>query len=383
MDDLSSHNSINQESLTMTIEHQETDRGKNTTVEIAGLDLNFHAFPLNTNTPTGGKIAKVAGFVADQYPYVLQWRDDGDLEELRSQEEADLGKGTKFIVAASDRSNRIAIEGEGLDWPSDEISGAVVRKLGRIPADRSIYLERTDEPDRLVDDGDIIKIKKDGVEQFRSRKPEVWELNVQGKKIISATPVISVVDALTRAGFDPNAWIIILKVAGQPKRQLSVGDEIDLRAPGIEKIRLTAKDVSNGEARTAPSRDFALLEADESYLDDLGLRWEARNSDGHRWLIIHDYPVPVGYTVTTTTLALMIPPTYPQAQIDMFYAYPPLQRVNGAAIPATEALQSIVGLSFQRWSRHRGNVVPWNPQRDNVVTHLALVESSLLQEVGE
>lgn len=367
----------------MTIEHQETDRGKNTTVEIAGLDLNFHAFPLDTNTPTGGKIAKVAGFVADQYPYVLQWRDDGDLEELRSQEEADLGKGTKFIVAASDRSNRIAIEGEGLDWPSDEISGAVVRKLGRIPADRSIYLERTDEPDRLVDDGDIIKIKKDGVEQFRSRKPEVWELNVQGKKIISATPVISVVDALTRAGFDPNAWIIILKVAGQPKRQLSVGDEIDLRAPGIEKIRLTAKDVSNGEARTAPSRDFALLEADESYLDDLGLRWEARNSDGHRWLIIHDYPVPVGYTVTTTTLALMIPPTYPQAQIDMFYAYPPLQRVNGAAIPATEALQSIVGLSFQRWSRHRGNVVPWNPQRDNVVTHLALVESSLLQEVGE
>ena len=137
------------------------------------------------------------------------------------------------------------------------------------------------------------------------------------------------------------------------------------------------------EARTAPSRDFALLEADESYLDDLGLRWETRNSDGHRWLIIHDYPVPAGYTVTTTTLALMIPPTYPQAQIDMFYAYPPLQRATGGVIPATEAVQSIGGLPFQRWSRHRGNVVPWNPQRDNVVTHLALVESSLAKEVGE
>ncbi|MBY5477116.1 hypothetical protein HFO84_07190 [Rhizobium leguminosarum] len=367
----------------MTIEHQETDRGKNTDIEIAGLDLNFHAFALDTRTPTGGKIAKVAGFAADQYPYVLQWRDDGDLEELRAQEEADLSKGTKFIVAAGDSTNRVAIEGEGFDWPSDEISVAVVRKLGRIAADRSIYLERTDEPDRLVEDGDIIKIKKAGIEQFRSRKPEVWELNVQGKKLISATPVISVVDALTRAGFDPNAWIIILKVAGQPKRQLSVGDEIDLRTPGIEKIRLTAKDVSNGEARTAPSRDFALLEADESYLDDFGLRWETRNSDGHRWLIIHDYRVPAGYTVTSTTLALMIPPTYPQAQIDMFYAYPPLQRATGVAIPATEALQSIVGLSFQRWSRHRGSVVPWNPQRDNVVTHLALVESSLLTEVGE
>lgn len=367
----------------MTIEHQETDRGKNTNIEIAGLDLNFHAFALDTRTPTGGKIAKVAGFVADQYPYVLQWRDDGDLEEIRAQEEADLGNGTKFIVAASDRSNRIAIEGEGLDWPSDKISGAVVRKLGRIAADRSIYIERTDEPDRLVEDGDIITIKKDGIEQFRSRKPEIWELNVQGKRIVSATPVISVVDALTRAGFDPNAWIIILKVAGQPKRQLSVGEEIDLRAPGIEKIRLTAKDVSNGEARAAPSRDFALLEVDETYLDSLDVQWETRNSDGHRWLLIHGYPVPAGYTASTTTLALMIPPTYPQSEIDMFYAYPPLRRATGAAIPATEAVQSVGGLPFQRWSRHRGTVVPWNPQRDNVVTHLALVESSLAKEVGE
>lgn len=367
----------------MTIEHQEPDRGKNTTVEIAGLDLNFHAFVIDTHTPTGGKIAKAAGFNADQYPYVLQWRDDGDLEELRAQEEADLGNGAKFIVAESDGTNRIAIEGGGLDWPADEISGAVVRKLGRIPADHSIYLERMDEPDRLVADKDIIKIRKEGIEQFKSRKPEVWELNVQGKKIVATTPVISVVDALTRAGFDPNAWIIILKVAGQPKRQLSVGDEIDLRAPGIEKIRLTPKDVSNGEARPAPSRDFALLEVDEFYLDGLGLRWETRNSDGHRWLIIHDYPVPAGYTASTTTLALMIPPTYPQAQIDMFYVYPPLRRATGAAIPATEAVQTIGGLPFQRWSRHRGNVVPWNPRRDNVVSHLALVESSLANEVGE
>lgn len=367
----------------MNIEHHEEPSSKRIAVEIASIDLNFQVFELDTSTPTGGKIARVAGFSPDQHPYVMQWRDDGDLEELRAQEEADLRDGKKFIVAESDGTNRITIEGEARDWPSDEISGAAIRTLGRIAAERSIYLEREGEPDRLVGDGDIIRIKKDGVEQFRSHKPEVWELNVQGKKIVSATPVISVVDALTRAGFDPNAWIIILKAQGQPKRQLSVGDEIDLRAPGTEKIRLTAKDVSNGEARTVPSRDFALLDIDESYLDGLGLHWETRNSDGHRWLIINDYPVPAGYTAITTTLALMIPPTYPQSEIDMFYAYPPLKRAAGGAIPATEAVQSIGGLPFQRWSRHRGSVVPWNPQRDNVVTHLALVESALMKEVGE
>ncbi|MDV4160578.1 multiubiquitin domain-containing protein [Rhizobium leguminosarum] len=367
----------------MTIEHHKPPRDKNTTVEIAGLDLNFHAFQLDTKTPTGGKIAKVFGFNPDQSAYVMQWRDDGDLEDLRVQEEADLDNGTKFIVAKADSTNRIRIEGEGFDWPSDTITGAVVRKLGGISADRGIYLERTDEADRLIEDSDVVKIKTAGVEQFQSRKPEVWELNVQGKKITSLTPVISVVEALTRTGFDPEAWIIILKVAGQPKRQLSVGDEIDLRAPGIEKVRLTAKDVNNGEAHAAPPRDFALLDVDESYLDGLRLRWETTASDGNRWLIIRDYPVPDGYTARITTLALMVPATYPQAEIDMFYAHPPLQRSTGAAIPATEATQVIGRLPFQRWSRHRGAVAPWNPQRDNVVTHLALVESALLQEVGE
>lgn len=366
----------------MTIEHHHPSRDKNTTIEIAGLDLNFHAFQLDTKTPTGGKIAKAFGFNPDQPAYVMQWRDDGDLEDLRAHEEADLANGTKFIVAEADSTNRISVEGEGFDWPSDTITGAVVRKLGRIPAERGIYLERTDEPDRPIEDLDVVKIKTQGVEQFRSRKPEVWELNVQGKKIASLTPIISVVEALTRAGFDPNAWIIILKAAGQPKRQLQVGDDIDLRTPGIEKVRLTAKDVNNGEAH-APSRDFRLLEVDESYLDGLGLHWETRTSDGHRWIIIRDYPVPDGYTARSTMLALMVPSVYPQAEIDMFYAYPPLQRSTGVAIPATEATQLVAGLPFQRWSRHRGSIAPWNPRQDNVITHLALVESALLKEVGE
>ncbi|MCY0154981.1 hypothetical protein OEG86_25310 [Hoeflea alexandrii] len=157
---------------------------------------------------------------------------------------------------------------------ADTISGAVVRQLGKIPADKVIYLERVDEADKLVEDTDLIKIRKDGIESFESREPKSWELNVQGKVIKSATPTISVVDALTRAGFDPNAWIIILRVAGQPKRQLSVSDTIDLTAPGIEKVRLTARDVNNGEARPAPLLAFPLLEIDESYLDEAGFVWE-------------------------------------------------------------------------------------------------------------
>jgi len=367
----------------MTMEHHEPPPDKKTAIEIAGLDLNFHDFSIDTATPTGGKIATVFGLRPGHAAYVLQWREDGDFEDLRVQEEADLGKGRKFIVSEGDGTNRINIDGIEIDWPSDRIIGAAVRKLGRIRDGYDIFLDRSDEAPRLVADDEVIKIKATGVERFRSRKAGPWELNVQGKKIASTEPVISVVDAMTRAGFDPNDWIIILKVAGQPKRQLSVGDNIDLRAPRIEKVRLTAKDVNNGEARTAPSRDFALLEADESYLDALGLRWETTSAEGSRWLIVRDYPVPDGYTVKSTALALMVPPAYPRAEIDMFFVHPHLHLKSGVQIPATEAMQAIGGIPFQRWSRHRGSIKPWNPRSDNVVTHLALVETALLKEIGE
>lgn len=367
----------------MTTEVAAPRRDNKPSIEIAGTDLDFHTVKLDTRTPTGGQIAKAAGFVSDQHPYILQWLADGDFEDIRVHEVADLDKSTKFIVAESGSSNRITIDDEQIDWPAGVITGAVIRKLGRVPAEKSIYLERDDEPDRLVEEHDVIKIKTDGIEEFKSRKPEVWELIVQGKKIISISPVISVVEALTRAGFDPNAWLIFLKMEGQPKRQLAIGDSVDLRTKGIEKIRLTPKDVNNGEARPTARRDFALLAADQQYLDDLGLNWETDNAEGQRWLIIHEYPVSAGYTIQTTTVALLIPPTYPQAEIDMFFVHPPLHRASGGVIPATEAQQMIRGLSFQRWSRHRGPGSVWNPAADNVITHLALVDTVIAKEMGE
>lgn len=358
------------------------DRG-NVRIEIADTDLIFREIELDTDTPTGGKIAKAAGFSGDERAFVLQWMNDGDFESLRVQEEVHLDKGTRFIVTQADSSNRIAIDGNEVDWPADNISGATVRKLGKIPDEKQLFIERSEEPDRLLKDGDVIKIGKHGIEVFKSREPKAWLLNVQGKRIKSEMPTIPVVEALTRAGFDPNAWIIILKIQGQPKRQLNVNDTIDLSAPGIEKVRLTPKDVGNGEVRVPCRRDFAILEVDESFLDGLGLPWETKQIGDQRWLIVRDYPVPAGYTVSTVALALLVPSNYPQAQIDMFYVYPSLQRTAGGNIPATESKCTIEGLSFQRWSRHRGSGSPWHPGRDNVMTHLALVEAALNKEVDQ
>lgn len=63
----------------------------------------------------------------------------------------------------------------------------------------------------------------------------------------------------------------------------------------------------------------------------------------------------------------------------MFYCHPPLALNTGAAIPQTQCIETITGLPFQRWSRHR----PWDPTRDTLATHLALVAESLRREVGQ
>ena len=170
---------------------------------------------------------------------------------------------------------------------------------------------------------------------------------------------------------------------GQPKRPVELTTEIDLRTPGIEKLRLTPKDVNNGEAPTASCRDFALLDVDEAHLNRLGLRWETIVEVNRRWLLLHDYPLPAGYAVAHTKIALEIPPNYPGAQIYGFYAYPPLALSSGRTIESTQLRGVLLGVEFHGWSRNRGAGAPWNPTTDNVMTQLALVDAALAKEVGE
>ena len=205
-----------------------------------------------------------------------------------------------------------------------------------------------------------------------------WKLDVQGVKIESKQPVILARDALKLAGFDPDAgWIIVLKLSGEPKKEIELTTPIDLKHPGLEKLRLTPRQINNGEARPPRRTDFALLPVDEEHLTRLGLVWETCLDNGRRWLLIRSYPPPAGYAQGSADIAIEIPTSYPGAQLDMFYCHPHLALTSGAAIPQTQVNETVFGKSFQRWSRHR----QWDSARDTLATHLALVDESLRREV--
>ncbi len=363
---------------------EDGDSATRHTIEVADHTLTYRHVLIDDFTPSGAQLAIAAGFKSVNSVSVLHVLANGDLEDVRPAETVHLHREERrFIIVESDRAYRLTIDGQRFDWSCRIVSGGLLRKLGEVPSDKAIYFEQQDQPDRRVNDQDLVDLDGVGVESFISRKL-VWKLNVQGVVLELTAPTIVVREALVQAGFNPDqGWQIFLKVAGQPKQPVELTTEIDLRTPGIEKLRLTPKDVNNGEAPLAPFRAFALLDVDEAHLNRLGLRWETITEANRRWLLLHDYPLPVGYTVAYTKLALEVPPTYPGAQIYGFYAYPPLALSSGRTIESTQLRGVLLGVEYHGWSRNRGQGAPWNPITDNVVTQLALVDAALAKEVGE
>ena len=122
------------------------------------------------------------------------------------------------------------------------------------------------------------------------------------------------------------------------------------------------KDTTEGIGSAALSQAFALPEADQRYLDNLGLPWECIKDGGTQWLIIHGWQTPDGYNHRQVDLALMIPPLYSDAQIDMVYLTHPSQESTGGPFVSSPTAQ-FEQKSWQRWSRHRTPRNPWRPRR--------------------
>jgi hypothetical protein len=129
-------------------------------------------------------------------------------------------------------------------------------------------------------------------------------------------------------------------------------------------------------------RQFDLPEMDRDFLDASGLDWEAVVDGANKVLLIHNHSIPTGYDQSNATVGLLIPPGYPDSQIDMAYFFPPLQRVDGKSIGGLSNMM-INGKEFQRWSRHRTQSNPWRIDVDGVASHLAYMTEWLKEEFSK
>jgi hypothetical protein len=169
-----------------------------------------------------------------------------------------------------------------------------------------------------------------------------------------------------------------LRGGGQPQ-PIALDEKVDLTTPGIEKFKTLPVDSTDGLAE--PRRQFRLPEADEQFLDSLGLRWEAIIDGAAKWIVVYDYQLPEGYNVPAVDLAVRISPDYPTAQLDMAYFAPALSRKDGRAIGAVSGC-SIAERAFQQWSRHRTASSAWRAGEDDLQSHFLYIRSFLQRELA-
>lgn len=224
---------------------------------------------------------------------------------------------------------------------------------------------------------DEVVLEEYGARGERPPPARRYRIRIDRENYTVATSHMLGREILTLAGkTPPEQYKLRQKLRGGQVRPLGLDDDVDFTTPGVERFMTLRLDQTEG---LSVRRAFKLPAFDESFLNSMGLAWETIVEGGKQWLLIHDHPVPPGYTNSSAIVALQIAPGYPDTQIDMVYFAPPLARLDGVAINALTELR-IDGAVFQRWSRHRTKEHPWRPGVDDVSSHLALVEDWLERE---
>jgi hypothetical protein len=227
-----------------------------------------------------------------------------------------------------------------------------------------------------------------------------YRIRVDKQLIDMPKAINSGADILLAAGKEPKKTKLYQHIPGQQPQRVTPEQIVDLRCHGIERFTTMANDSTEGSASAACDserdrelaavtplrREFQLPAEDMEYLDSRGFQWEAIAENNARqrvqqWLIIRDWQLPAGYDHSTVNIALLIPPSYSDSQIDMVYVFPSLSRLDGRPIGAL-AKQKIEGVDWQRWSRHRTSRNPWRPGVDDISTHLSLVDDWFNRELG-
>ncbi len=186
---------------------------------------------------------------------------------------------------------------------------------------------------------------------------------------------------LEKAGKTSTGFKLYQVFRGKQPVPVVPSERVDLRAHGVERFTTVPKDPTEGLVVQERRQEFKLPEGDTDYLDTLSLRWEAVRDPSNRMvLIIEGWRIPDGYTVTSATLALVIPQGYPDTQIDMVYFSPALNRQDGRPINNLTVSAFPTGDAWQQWSRHRTTLNQWRVGVDDISTHLSLVDDWLRRE---
>src|SRR6185436_15376036 len=109
-----------------------------------------------------------------------------------------------------------------------------------------------------------------------------------------------------------------------------------------------------------------------------GLNIELREAEGWANILIHQHPVPKGYSKNVIELLVKAPLSYPNGKPDMFWTDKDLVLKNGQVPKSAESIERALEKEWRRFSWHPQN---WNPAYDNLKTYIEFVNTRLAKEV--
>ena len=109
-----------------------------------------------------------------------------------------------------------------------------------------------------------------------------------------------------------------------------------------------------------------------------GYQIQLTEAEGMFCLVLPAYPLPRGYTRTSTDLLLMLPLSYPAGRPDMFWVEPEVVLANDAVPKNADSTEDHLG---RRWRRFSWHLRSWNPVSDDLRTYLEFVNSRLVKVI--
>lgn len=95
-------------------------------------------------------------------------------------------------------------------------------------------------------------------------------------------------------------------------------------------------------------------------------------------VVLPEFVLPEGFAPQTVDMLLQLPFGFPETAPDMFWVDPGVT-LNGHVPPATEVRETVIGRSWQRFSRHLPPGA-WKPGVDNLQSWVSLIQTMLSRE---
>ena len=123
-------------------------------------------------------------------------------------------------------------------------------------------------------------------------------------------------------------------------------------------------------ARKTPPRGLQTIEDDVVTVAAAGFQTRIVTGEGQRYVEVRGLLIPSPpWSKDEATVLIAIPETYPRGGLDAFYLEQSV--TQGGNVPYQQSATTIAGRSWGLISWHYANGKTWNPNHDDLASHIA------------